>query len=81
VIIYRGSRFKLVFTSLLNELIKNQIILYYLTNTVTGKNVKFGGRRSDLYKALNVIAWSGFLGWSKRLKILPFFGHGNRGGT
>jgi len=62
-----------------NELIKNQIIPLLFNNTVTGKNVSLVVRRSDLYKALNVMHGQVF-GMSKKVNI-AVFGHGNVGGT
>tara|TARA_R110002051_G_scaffold325678_2_gene430130 strand:- start:46063 stop:49446 length:3384 start_codon:yes stop_codon:yes gene_type:complete len=62
-----------------NELIKNQIIPLLFNNTVTGKNVSLVVRRSDLYKALNVMHGQVF-GMSKKVNI-AIFGHGNVGGT
>jgi homoserine O-acetyltransferase len=62
-----------------NELIKNQIVPLLFNNTVTGKNVSLVVRRSDLYKALNVMHGRVF-GVSKKVNI-AIFGHGNVGGT
>lgn len=62
-----------------NELIKNQIVPLLFNNTVTGKNVSLVVRRSDLYKALNVMHGQVF-GVSKKVNI-AIFGHGNVGGT
>ncbi|MBU2995129.1 bifunctional aspartate kinase/homoserine dehydrogenase I [Cellulophaga baltica] len=62
-----------------NELIKNQIVPLLFNNTVTGKNVSLVVKRSDLYKALNVMHGQVF-GISKKVNI-AVFGHGNVGGT
>ncbi len=62
-----------------NELIKNQIVPLLFNNTVTGKNVSLVVKRSDLYKALNVMHGQVF-GMSKKVNI-AIFGHGNVGGT
>jgi len=62
-----------------NALIKNQIIPLLFNNTVSGKNVSLVLKKSDLYKALNVMHGQIF-GISKKVN-LAIFGHGNVGGT
>jgi homoserine O-acetyltransferase len=62
-----------------NELIKNQIVPLLFNNTVTGKNVSLVVKRTDLYKALNVMHGQVF-GINKKVNI-AVFGHGNVGGT
>lgn len=62
-----------------NALIKNQIVPLLFNNTVTGKNVSLVVRKTDLYKALNVMHGQIF-GINKKINIV-IFGHGNVGGT
>ncbi|MGC1514698.1 MAG: bifunctional aspartate kinase/homoserine dehydrogenase I [Maribacter sp.] len=62
-----------------NALIKNQIVPLLFNNTVTGKNVSLVVRKSDLYKALNVMHGQIF-GINKKINMVVF-GHGNVGGT
>ncbi|SNR73307.1 aspartate kinase [Maribacter sedimenticola] len=62
-----------------NALIKNQIVPLLFNNTVSGKNVSLVVKKSDLYKAVNVMHGQVF-GISKKINIL-IFGHGNVGGT
>jgi len=62
-----------------NALIKNQIIPLLFNNTISGKNVSLVVKKSDLYKALNVMHGQIF-GISKKVN-LAIFGHGNVGGT
>ncbi|CAM3926107.1 bifunctional aspartate kinase/homoserine dehydrogenase I [Flavobacterium weaverense] len=60
-------------------LIKNKIIPILFNNTVTGKNVSLVVKKTELYKALNVIHGEIF-GVSKKINI-AIFGHGLVGGT
>ena len=60
-------------------LIKNKIIPILFNNTVTGKNVSLVVKKTELYKALNVIHGEIF-GVSKKINI-AVFGHGLVGGT
>ncbi len=62
-----------------NALIKNQIVPLLFNNTVSGKNVSLVVKKTDLYKALNVMHGQIF-GISKKINIV-IFGHGNVGGT
>ncbi|MGB3142862.1 MAG: bifunctional aspartate kinase/homoserine dehydrogenase I [Maribacter sp.] len=62
-----------------NALIKNQIIPVLFNNTVSGKNVSLVVKKTDLYKALNVMHGQVF-GISKKINVV-IFGHGNVGGT
>jgi aspartate kinase len=62
-----------------NALIKNQIVPLLFNNTVSGKNVSLVVKKSDLYKAVNVMHGQIF-GISKKINI-AIFGHGNVGGT
>ena len=60
-------------------LIKNKIVPILFNNTVTGKNVSLVVKKTELYKALNVIHGEIF-GVSKKINI-AVFGHGLVGGT
>ena len=62
-----------------NALIKNQIVPLLFNNTVSGKNVSLVVKKSDLYKAVNVMHGQVF-GISKKINVV-IFGHGNVGGT
>ncbi len=62
-----------------NALIKNQIVPLLFNNTVSGKNVSLVVKKTDLYKALNVMHGQVF-GISKKINVV-IFGHGNVGGT
>jgi len=62
-----------------NALIKNQITPLLFNNTISGKNVSLVVKKSDLYKAVNVMHGQIF-GISKKVNI-AVFGHGNVGGT
>ncbi|MEO9569847.1 MAG: bifunctional aspartate kinase/homoserine dehydrogenase I [Polaribacter sp.] len=62
-----------------NALIKNQIVPVLFNNTVTGKNVSLVVKKSELYKAVNVIHGQVF-GVTKKINI-AIFGKGLVGGT
>ncbi|MCG1037334.1 bifunctional aspartate kinase/homoserine dehydrogenase I [Polaribacter sargassicola] len=62
-----------------NALIKNQIVPLLFNNTVTGKNVSLVVKKTELYKAVNVIHGQVF-GVTKKINI-AIFGKGLVGGT
>lgn len=62
-----------------NALAKNQVVPLLFNNTVSGRNVSFVIKKSDLHKALNVVHGQIF-GIAKRIN-LAIFGHGNVGET
>lgn len=62
-----------------SALVKNQIVPLLFNNTVTGKNVSLLVKKTDLYKAVNVIHGQIF-GIAKKVN-LALFGHGTVGGT